>query len=69
MVFLDKGFKHESYLCNDCDDLMQKAMSFNCAAIASVKGSDYRVHFPYMSKDDAIDIMKYSDLNDKDAIL
>ena len=37
---------------------MQKAISFNDVAIASVKGSDYRIHVWYMSKNDAIDIMK-----------
>ena len=43
--FLDKGFKHEPYLCNDCQDLMQNAMNSNDVAIFSVKGSDYRIHF------------------------
>ena len=33
---------------------MQKAIDFNNAAIVSVKGSDYRIHFWYMCKDDAI---------------
>ena len=41
---------------------MQKAINFNDAAIASIKGSDYRIHFWYMNKDDAINIMKISDL-------
>ena len=37
--FKDIGFKYEKYLCNDCHDLMQKAMSFNNVAIVYVKGS------------------------------
>ena len=37
--FKDIGFKYEKYLCNDCLDLMQKAMSFNNVAIVYVKGS------------------------------
>ena len=37
-------------------------MNFNDIVIVSVKGSDYRIHFWYMNKDDAIDIMKNSDL-------
>ena len=41
---------------------MQNAMNFNDVAIVSVKGSDYRIHFLYMSKDDAINMMKNSDL-------
>ena len=31
----------------------------------SVKRSDYRIHFWYTSKDDAINIMKHSNLNEK----
>ena len=36
---------------------MQKAMIFNNVAIFYVKGSVYRIHFQYMSKDDAINKM------------
>ena len=39
---------------------MQKAISFNGVATIYVKGSAYRVHFWYMSKDDAISIMNNS---------
>ena len=53
----DIGFKCEPYLCNGCDDLMQKAMSFNNVSIAYVKGNAYQINFWYMSKDDAINIM------------
>ena len=42
---------------------MQKALNFNDVAIVSIKGNDYRIHFWYMSKDDAISIMKNSSLN------
>ena len=43
---------------------MQKAMSFD-VAIVSVKGIDFRIYFWYMSKDEAINIMKQSDLREK----
>ena len=33
-------------------------MNVNDVAIASIKGSDCRIHFWYMSKDDAINIIK-----------
>ena len=52
--FLDKNFNYESYLCNGCHDLMQKVMNFNNVAIVSTRGSDYGIHFWYMSKGDAI---------------
>ena len=57
--------KYEPYLYNGCHDLMQKVMNFNFVAIVSVKRSDYRIRFLYMSKNDAINIMKNSDLNEK----
>ena len=67
--FKDVGFKYEKYFCNGCHDLIQKAMSFNNIAIASVKGHAYRIHFWYMSKDDAINIMNCSNLVDKKVVL
>ena len=63
--FLDKNFSYQPHLCNGCHDLMQKAMTFNNVAIASIKGSDYRIHFWYMSKDDAINVMHNTNLIDK----
>ena len=48
---------------------MQKAMNFNDVAIASIKGNDYRVHFWYMGKDDAITIMQNSNLNENRIII
>ena len=67
--FKDIGFKYQPYLCNGCHDLMQKAMSFNNAAIIYVKGSTYRIEFWYMSKDDATKIMNNSNLVDKMGVL
>ena len=60
--FKDIGFKYEPHLCNVCHGLMQKAVSFNDVAIVYVKGSAYRIHFWYMSKDNAINIMNNSSL-------
>ena len=48
---------------------MQKTMNFNDAAIVSIKGNGYRIHFWYMSKDDAMSIMNYSNLNEKRGVL
>ena len=48
---------------------MQKAMGFNDIAIVYIKGSDYRIHFWYMSKSDAINIMHGSNLVHKRDVL
>ena len=66
---LDRGFKYEPYLCNGRHDFMQKPMNFNDVANVSIKGSDHRIHFWYMSKNYAINIMKNSDLNEKRGLL
>ena len=48
---------------------MQKATNFNDVAIVSVKGSYYKIHFWYMSKNDVINIMKHLNLNEKSGSL
>ena len=60
--FKNIGFKYGPYLFNGCHDLMQKA-------IAYVGGSAYRIHFWYMSKNDAINIVNGSNLADKRDVL
>ena len=67
--FIDIGFKYKPYLCNGCHDLMQKAMSFNNVTILYVKRNAYRIHFWYMSIDDAINIMNGANLVDKRGVL
>ena len=67
--FKDIGFKYKPYLCNGCRDLMQKTMSFNNVAVAYVKENASRINFWYMSKDDAINIVNGSNLDDKRRVL
>ena len=67
--FLDEHFNYEKYLCNGCHNLMQKVMNFNDVTIVSIKGNDYRIHFWYMIKNDAIVLMTNSNLYDKNGIL
>ena len=66
--FKDIGFKYEKYLCSGCHGLIQKVMSFNNVAIVYAK-QNYRIHFWYMSKNDAINIMNGSNLDDKRGVL
>ena len=67
--FIDTNFNYQKYLCNGCHDLMQRAMRFNNVAIVSVKVNDCRIHFSYIDKNDAINIMHNSNLNDKKGTL
>ena len=69
LIFLDRGFKYEPYICNVCHNLTRKTMNFNDAATVSVKGSDYKTHFWYIRENDAINIMKNYNLNEKGGLL
>ena len=44
-------------------------MTFDNVAIVYVKESAYRIHFWYMSKNDAVNIMNCSNLADKSGVL
>ena len=48
---------------------MQKVVSFNNIAIVYIKENAYRIHFWYISKNDAINIMSDSNLADKRGVL
>ena len=50
-----------------CHNLMQKYLKFNDFAIVSVKGSDHRIHFWFMSKRNDISIQK--NLNENSGLL
>ena len=63
--FLNKGFKFEPYLCNGSHDLMKKLWTLMILLFFFFKVSDYRIHFWYMRKDEAISITKNSDLNEE----
>ena len=67
--FKDICFKYEPYFWNGCHDLIEKSTSCNNTAIVYVKGSTYRIHFWYMSKDDTINIMNGFNLVDKRSVL
>ena len=67
--FSDIGFKYELCLCNVCHGLMQKAMGVNDITIVYIKENAYRIHFWYIIKDDAINIMTGSNLVDKRGVL
>ena len=67
--FKDIGFKNERYLYNGYHGLMQKAINFNDFAIVSIKGSNYRIHFWYINKNDAINMMNNSNINEKMGVL
>ena len=60
--FLDKNFNHQKYYLDGCRDMSMKTTSIKNLAIGYSKGNAYRIHFWYMSKNDAISTMHNSNL-------
>ena len=63
--FLDKNFNYEKHLCNGCHDMSMKANSMHNLAIAYNNGSAYRINFVFMSKNDALNLIRNTLIIDK----
>ena len=63
--FADKNFNHEPYYCNGSHNMMMKAVRFTDVAVVSVKRNSYRIHFCFISKNDAINLLNNSVLSNK----
>ena len=67
--FIEKNLNYQKYCCDGCHDMSMKTVSVKNLAIAYFKGNAYRVHFWYMSKDDAVSLMHNSNFIDKKGVL
>ena len=56
--FLDKNFNYGPYLCNGCYDMSLKAISMKNLTIINYSGNHYRVNFAFISKKDALNLIK-----------
>lgn len=45
--------------------MTQKAMTFNVVPVVTIRKSDYRIHFWFMTKSEAVYIIKHDDLSEK----
>ena len=67
--FIDKSFNFDERLCDGCCDMSVKAVSMNNLAIAYVDDKVYRINFAFMTKDEAINLIKNSVIMDKRGVL
>ena len=68
-IFLNKGFKFQPNVCNECHDLVMTSMNFSNIAILNIKGSDYRCIIRGNSKNEAKNIMQNADSTKKNGTL
>ena len=65
ITFVKISFRFQLKLCHGSHHLMENAIRFNCVEIFSVKGNDYRIHFWYINKDYAINLLANAVLREK----
>ena len=63
--FKDIDYKFEPHVCNKCYDISMMAYELKNIAIVIVKGIDYRCVLWNMTKNDAINMLGNSELDDK----
>ena len=52
-------------MCNGCHDMSTKAISMHNLCIAYNNGNAYRISFVFMSKNDAVNLIKNAVIIDK----
>ena len=63
--FKDVGFKLEPHICNKCHDILMAAYELKNTEILSVRGADFRCILWGSSRDEAVNRLNNSVLEDK----
>ena len=66
--FKDVGWKFDPHVCNKCHDLLMAAYELENTAILNVKGVDFRYILWGISRDEAVNRLNSSVLQDKDLL-
>ena len=67
--FKDVGFKFEQHVCNKCHDVLMNAYELKNIAMLNVKGVDFRCILLSISRDEAVNKLNNSVLEDKSVLL
>ena len=69
-IFLNKGFKFQTYVCNRCHDLLMMSVNLSdIAIILKVKSAGYFFIISGIHKGEAINLMQSIDLMGKNGTL
>ena len=63
--FIDKNSNYQKFMCNGCHDISTKAISMHNLCRGYNNGSAYRINFVFMSKSDALNLIKNAVIIDK----
>ena len=67
--FINKNFNYQKYMCNGYHDMSMKAISMRNLCIEYNNGNTYRINFVFMSKNDALNLIKNAVIIDKKGTL
>ena len=65
LVFLNKGFKFQPYVCNRCHDLLMMSMNVTDIAILSINNTNYHCIITGISKSQTTKLLQSIDLTKK----
>ena len=69
VVFLEKGFKFQPDVCNECHDVLMISVNISDIAVLNTHGVDYCCIIRRISKIEAINLMQNIDLSEKSGTL
>ena len=67
--FINKNSNYEKYVCNGCHDMSTKTNSTHNLCIGYNNGNCYRINFVFMSKNDALNLIRNAVIIDKKNII
>ena len=67
--FINKSFNYQRYVCDGCHNMSLRASSMHHLAIGYNNGNAYRINFTFISKDNALNLIKNTVITDKKGIL
>ena len=63
--FLDKGFKFQQKVCNECHDILMVSLNLGNIAILNIKSAEYPCIVRRISKSESINVMENANLTEK----
>ena len=69
LIFLDKGFKFQPFVCSRCHYILMISIDLNNIAILNICGVGYRCIINGIRKRDAVNLLQNADLSEGKGVL
>ena len=68
LIFLDKWFRYQPCVCNECHDVLMMFINLNDIAVLNIPSADYRCIINRICKSDAVNLLQNVHLTKKRGI-